>query len=377
MELMKEILFRTAVALALLAPASAAAQSGGYIVTLGRDTIAAESYTAGGRTLRGASVIRTPRTLLREYELKLGSDGAPRRYHMVTTGPGSVVLRDETYDYKRDSVVVTVRRDTVVKRTAIATREKPLPFSEDVIAPWATTLRRASGDTLTVLTAARAWRLPCSRHGDTVRVPVVQWGTARFQVSPAGELMGADLTGTTAGFLITRVAAFDVRAQVARFAREDARAGLATLSPRDTARATIGAARVLVDYGRPSVRGRRIFGGAVVPWGRVWRTGANAASQLITDHDLVIGGAAVPAGTYSLWTLPTANGWKLIVNRQSGQWGTQYDSAQDLARVDATATRLQEAVETMQIQFVPAGQATDLVIEWADTRVAVPVIGKE
>lgn len=374
---MKQRFLRWGVALALLAPAGAAAQSGGYLVTLGRDTIAAESYTATPGLVRGASIIRTPRTLLREYELKLGPGRAPLRYQVVTTGPGSVVLREETYEYGADSVRVTIRRDTAVRRVAIATRERPLPFSEDIIEPWATTLRRAHGDTLTVLTAARAWRLPYSRHGDTVRVPVVQWGTARFRVNPAGELAGGDLTATTAGFVITRVPPFDVRALVARFAREDASAGLTTLSPRDTVRATLGDVHVLIDYGRPSVRGRRIFGGAVVPWGRVWRTGANAATQLITDRDLVIGGTVVRAGKYSLWTLPTAGAWQLIVNKQHGQWGTQYDSAQDLVRIPAQASHLASPVEMMQIRLDSTPTGADLVIDWADTRVAVPVKPRE
>jgi hypothetical protein len=90
------------------------------------------------------------------------------------------------------------------------------------------------------------------------------------------------------------------------------------LSPRDTARLEIAAGkRVYVDYGRPSMRGRRIVG-ELVPYGRVWRTGANAATTLVTETDLRIGDALVPRGTYTLYTLPTAQGWTLIVNRRRG-----------------------------------------------------------
>lgn len=354
-------------------PAGAAAQAGGYLVTLGRDTIAAESFTTAAGVLRGSSVIRTPRTLLREYELTFDADGAPRLYRVVTRVPGGGAVREETYEYSADSVVATIRRDTALRRIAIATKERPLPFSEDVIAPWATTLRRGSHDTLTVLTAARAWRLPFNRRGDTVQVPVVQWGTARFDVDGAGEVTAADLTGTTSGYLIARIPPFDVRTLAGRFAREDTRSGLAKLSPRDTARATIAGARVLLDYGRPSVRGRQIFGAAVVPWEQVWRTGANEATQLITDADLLVGGAAVPAGTYSLWTLPAPDGWKLIINRQHGQWGTQYDSAQDLVRVPLAVTSLSAPVEVLTIRIVSAGPGATLVIDWANTRATAPI----
>src|SRR5580704_1818688 len=104
------------------------------------------------------------------------------------------------------------------------------------------------------------------------------------------------------------------------------------LSPRDTARATIGKAHVLVDYGRPSKRGRVIFG-SLVPYGQVWRTGANAATTFVIDKDLTIGAQTVPAGTYTLYTLPSASNWLLIINKQTGQWGTEYDQSQDLVRI--------------------------------------------
>jgi hypothetical protein len=102
----------------------------------------------------------------------------------------------------------------------------------------------------------------------------------------------------------------------------------------------VGAAQVLVDYSRPSARGRTVWGGALVPYGQVWRTGANAATQLVTSADLTIGGAAVPAGTYTLFTLPTADGGQLIVNKKTGEWGTEYDAAQDLVRIPLRASAL-------------------------------------
>ena len=121
---------------------------------------------------------------------------------------------------------------------------------------------------------------------------------------------------------------------------------LGLLSPRDTARTTLAGADLWVDYGRPMKRGRVIFGD-VVPWNSVWRTGANAATQFNTPVDLVIGGAKVPAGRYTLWTLPSQTGWKVIFNQQTGQWGTEYHEEQDLARVDARVETLAAAVEQL------------------------------
>ncbi|HEX8455033.1 MAG TPA: DUF2911 domain-containing protein [Longimicrobium sp.] len=147
------------------------------------------------------------------------------------------------------------------------------------------------------------------------------------------------------------------------------------LSPRDTARLEIAAGkRVYVDYGRPSMRGRRIVG-ELVPYGRVWRTGANAATTLVTEADLRIGDALVPRGTYTLYTLPTAQGWTLIVNRQTGQWGTQYDASRDLVRIPMRSTRVAQPVEkfTIALERGAARGTGTLAMAWENTRLTVPV----
>ena len=145
----------------------------------------------------------------------------------------------------------------------------------------------------------------------------------------------------------------------------------APASPRDTAEMTYAGARIYVDYGRPSVRGRTIMGG-LVPYGQVWRTGANAATTLVTPRDIRIGDTPVPAGTYTLYTLPAESGWQLIVNKQTGQWGTEYDQAQDLARIPMRVERTSAPVEQFTINLT-AGSPASLVMEWENTRVSVPV----
>ena len=143
-------------------------------------------------------------------------------------------------------------------------------------------------------------------------------------------------------------------------------------SPRDTAEATVGGARVMVDYGRPYKRGRQIFGG-LVPLNQVWRTGANAATTLVTNRALRLGTTTVPAGTYTLYTIPTASGWTLIVNRQTGQWGTEYDEKQDLARIPMRAARVSAPVEQFTIAVEPRGQAGGVLsMAWDTTRAELP-----
>jgi hypothetical protein len=130
---------------------------------------------------------------------------------------------------------------------------------------------------------------------------------------------------------------------------------------------------VKIDYSRPSIRGRKIMGG-LVPYGQVWRTGANEATSLTTGVDLSIGDTKVPAGKYTLYTLPGEKSWKLIINKQTGQWGTEYDQAQDLARVAMMKSALSSPVEQFTIKLEKTGaDAANLVLEWETTRVAVPV----
>ena len=147
----------------------------------------------------------------------------------------------------------------------------------------------------------------------------------------------------------------------------------AVASPRDTASMRLGGATVMVDYGRPYMRGRKIMGG-LVPFGQVWRTGANASTTLVAGADLRIGGVDVPRGTYTLYTLPAADRWLLIVNRQTGQWGTEYDARQDLARIPMRIGALRAPVEQFTITLTPGQNGRgEMAMSWENTRVSVPV----
>jgi len=139
-------------------------------------------------------------------------------------------------------------------------------------------------------------------------------------------------------------------------------------SPHETVSAAVDGAQVSITYGRPYTRGRKIVGG-LVPFGRVWRTGADQSTTLVTDGPLVIGGAVVPAGKVSLYTLPSPQGWKLIINKQTGQWGTEYNEAQDLARVDMTTRALTAPVDQFTIK-IEGGQ---IKMAWELTEVSVAI----
>jgi hypothetical protein len=146
------------------------------------------------------------------------------------------------------------------------------------------------------------------------------------------------------------------------------------LSPKGNASLTFDdGKKVSISYSRPSMRGRKIMGG-LVPYGKVWRTGANEATTFVTDTNLVLGGTNVPAGNYTLYSLPAENGWKLIINKQTGQWGTEYDQAQDLARIDLKKEAASSPMEQFTIALDKKGaDAGVLTLTWENTKLSADI----
>ena len=157
------------------------------------------------------------------------------------------------------------------------------------------------------------------------------------------------------------------------------------ISPHETISTVVEGNRVMVVYGRPYTRdpktgdARKIWGG-LVPYGKIWRTGADEATLLITQKPIELGGATLQAGAYTLWTLPAEGGAKLIINKQIGQWGENtrdpkqvYDEALDVARIDLKKDALKEPVDqfTMSIEANPAGGGV-LKLTWENAQYSTP-----
>jgi len=147
-------------------------------------------------------------------------------------------------------------------------------------------------------------------------------------------------------------------------------------SPPGTAEVTLKGKKITIEYSRPFLKGRHV-GQELAPYGKVWRTGANEATALTTELDLSIGGASVPAGKYTIYSLPSEGTRKLIISKQTGQWGTEYHEEQDLARVDMQKSQLPQPVEQFTISFdKKSDSSADLVLEWENVRLTVPVKAK-
>ena len=140
---------------------------------------------------------------------------------------------------------------------------------------------------------------------------------------------------------------------------------LATMKYEDT--------YIKITYCRPHKKGREIFGG-LEPYGKVWRTGANEATEITITKDIKFGGKELKAGTYSLFTIPEKESWTVILNSELGQWGAyEYDKGKDVLRVEAKVKKTAVSYEPFTIEFKQNSQGTDLVMMWDMTMISIPI----
>ena len=146
--------------------------------------------------------------------------------------------------------------------------------------------------------------------------------------------------------------------------------------PSPAAKATCALAdgkTITVDYSSPRAKGRKIFGG-LVPYGEVWRTGANEATTFVTTADVMVGGTHVPAGSYTIFTIPNKDKWTLVISKKTGEWGTNYPGPEnDLARIEMKASALPAAAENFTIAFDKSAGGCTLRMDWETTRASVEV----
>jgi len=165
--------------------------------------------------------------------------------------------------------------------------------------------------------------------------------------------------------IVTAVAALAVHAKQDKSKRP---------SPPATAKCDLGGGKsITVDYSSPRVKGRKIFG-AIVPYGEPWRTGANEATTFVTTGEAMVGGQHVPAGNYTLFTVPNKDKWSLIISKKTGEWGIPYPGADsDLLRVDMKASATAAPVENFTIAFDKGAKGCTLRMAWENTQASVDI----
>ena len=331
-------------------PASAQRpDSAAFVIRLGLDTTAVERYIQTGDRIDAVSVSRSPRTTVRRLTLWLAPDGSVAR--MATGGP------------------------TGELREAAAPQAGSIPLAGGFWVPWELALLKAfaaSGEstTVTMLAGAQATPIPVRRLAPDRFALANQFDQPMHaRLGRDGRLQYLEIQG--GGATVERVAWLDTDALASDFAARDAAGrGLGALSPSDSVRASIAGATVTVVYGRPALRGRDLR--VLVPFGQLWRTGANNATELRTDRTLRLGALTLEPGRYSLFTLPRADGWTLIVNRQTGQSGLEHDESQDIGRVEMSVQPLPAFVDRFTIVVESAAGGGVLRLQWGGTEARVP-----
>jgi len=361
-------------------------ETAGLLVRLGNDTIAAERFTRSPGKIEGDLAALVPRPRLVHYVATLNNKGVITRLESVS--------QPYAAGAPKQSAIAIIGSDTVTEELRLGdsswTQKIPvrpgsipmLSFSfalyEQVIKQALATGKDSVNVDLVFMGPNRAFATAVAKHGPDSMMVEYFGNPAYVKIDKQGRLLSWNGLATTQKFLVDRLPTVNVDTYgKAWAARESSGEAVGPLSPRDTVRAAVGSAQLLVDYGRPRRRGRVIFGD-VVPYGAVWRTGANAATGFTTTKDVVINGVTVPAGDYTLWTVPEANGGQLIINSQTKQWGTEYDASKDFAKVPLQQEKLSEPLEQFTITIVPDSTGTSAVLhmDWEQTRFTATIAVK-
>ena len=326
-------------------------ERGAFVVRLGTDTTAVETYTRDGDRIDAESLTRSPATTRRRLTVWLAPDGSVARY---ATGAATGEMEEQ------------VPPDGAV------------PLADGFYLPWALALERAAEEstgeaTVTVLAGGDPLPIAMSRTAD---------GTWRFNtqfdqpveavLDAEGRMQSFAIEG--GGTTVERVATLDLAALEGEFAARDAAGqGLGPLSPLDSVSVSAAGAQLAVVYSRPSLRGRPLD--LLVPPGQVWRMGANNATALTTDRAIRFGEVRLEPGTYSLFLDRESGGaWTMIVNEQTGMNALERDPARDLARIPLVARTDAEHVNVFTISLEPEGDGGSLRARWGSLEVSAPFV---
>ena len=371
----------------------------GFVTMLGNDTISVESVIRQGNTLTSDEVDRFPRVVVRHTVVDLNDNGSILHLLMDIQTPSeppgernrkiiAEVANNKVHLSKIDSTG-TVNRDFPTGGSIVVAHVQQMYSLYELY--FAAALKQAAASKLAVGSPVQMRQFYIDREFD--RFPLGHatvtpreggkaevthdWlsGTGEATLDSGYNMLSYSGARTTYKVQVTRLATPpDVKGIADRFEANEKEGGsVKSLSVRDTTSAQIGNATFTVDYGRPLLRGRTLLGD-VIPYDYVWRTGANAATQFTTSAPIKLAGMQVPAGKYTLFTAPHTNGVELIVNKQTGQWGTEYNRSLDLGAGRLKSEVASTPVEKFTISILPADNRHGiLVLEWGSFKWTAPI----
>ncbi|MEX0608828.1 MAG: DUF2911 domain-containing protein [Balneolaceae bacterium] len=348
-----------------------------FVTLLGNDTLAVEQFEKNGNEINAKVILRSPQTTFSSYNLILDETGGIQQMTRTNfpleegfSGNGTVV---QTVEKDGDSLKVQMETSNGSRNFTTAHAPGVLPFIDMVHWPFEIAFNHAveagadstsqmllSGNNVSNFVIAAI-------EGDSMTIRHPFRGVMGVRVNSAGDIMHLDAALTTRKLKVNRVPSIDIEKVGENFANSDKSGNpFGALSGAETAEFSFNDTNFKVEYGVPYKRGRELFGG-IVPWGERWRTGANRATHFYTSSDLRIGDLDVPAGEYTLFTIPEPDGGTLIINKQTGQNGQSYDEERDLGRVPMEISAQEEETEAFTITVENSGSGGILKLIWGDT----------
>jgi len=348
-----------------------------FLTKLGNDTLAVERFLIEDQSIVADVILRSPKTSLRRYEMTWNEDESLNEMTVTDFTPsnsfnseGSVVQKITT---NGDSLNVVYYNPNGDRMLSTRNRDNLIPFVDMVHWPYELAFNRAvklESDSIDqyMITGRRNSNFIIHRLDDTsytLRHP--SRGVMDVTTSSQGKLMSLDAGQTTRKLKVERAFELPFDQLATSFAENDRiNSPFGTLSPPITNAYHFSNTDFEVSHGSPAKRGREIFGG-IVPYNQRWRTGANRATHFKTSKNLMIQGQQVPAGEYTLFTIPEPAGGILIINRQTGQNGRSYDESRDLMRVQMNRTDFNPLVESFTISVTETDQGGRLNLMWDRT----------
>lgn len=343
-----------------------------YLLTrLGNDTLAIEKIIYTNGKIEASVALRSPQTRLHTYTLEF-DDGSMNLFTGAIMDPATKeITTTQKVFWKDDSLHISLNQGE--RQKTLKTDPSILPFIDMIHWPFDLMLQRAyksgvSGKNIQPLwSGTRTFNFEIEKiNKDSMTVTHPTRGTMGVTVNHNGQLLELEASRTTRRLTVSRLDALDFERLTNKFIEKDQEGkGFGTLSGRGSVDKDVAGVHYTLDYGTPSKRGRKIWG-SLVRYGERWRTGANRATHFSTSADLQIGNLTVPAGEYTLFTIPEENECVLIVNKQTGQNGRTYDKSKDLGRVTMQARRLDTSVEVFTIEIYENDGDVYLSMAWDD-----------
>ena len=342
-----------------------------FVSTLGKDTLVIEQFTINNHRIDAEIMMRVPNTRFIQQILTMGENKQFQEFSSATYDPndiGGKPIEVQKMIVEDDSLVVTTIRDTFNRVRKFAYNPTMIPWFDMIHWPYEVATKRMQAENLdqldqSMLTGRNVAIFEIRRiEEDSISIKHPYRGTMNARINESGSIEYYDATNTTRKLIVRRGGPMDMISLTKKYAQHP----IGALSGSGSTTSLVHGAQIKLTFGQPARRNRQLFGG-IVPWNKRWRTGANRATHFNTDKDLQIGGLEVPAGEYTLFTIPTPDGGTLIINKQTGQNGNRYDKTRDLGRVPMSITTNEESIELFTIKATEREEKGILQLMWGNT----------